>query len=64
MLMSRDLEILMPIMDEVESELEVLLPTTPTIIIKEADFFDDPAKLAQVLADSGAIDRSRPPKNK
>lgn len=64
MLMSRDLEILMPIMDEVESELEVLLPTTPTIIIKEADFFDDPAKLAQVLADCGAIDRSRPPKNK
>lgn len=63
-LMSRDLEILIPIMDKVESELEMLLPTTPTIIIKEADFFDDQARLTQVFADCEAIDRSKPPKNK
>lgn len=62
-LMSRDLKILIPIMDEVESKLELLLPTAPTIIIKEGDYFDDPEQLAQVMADCEAIDRSKPPKN-
>lgn len=63
LLMSRDLKILIPIMDKVESKLELLLPTAPTIIIKEGDYFDDPVQLAQVLADCDAIDRSKPPKN-
>lgn len=62
-LISQDLKILTPVMDEVESKLELLLPTAPTIIIKEADFFDAPEQLAQVMADCDAIDRSKPPKN-
>ncbi|BEM42828.1 hypothetical protein ACIF2R_08405 [Serratia marcescens] len=63
-LLERDLQILIPIMDEVESTLEAFLPSAPTIIIKEADYFDDPAQLAQVIADCEAIDRSKPPKGK
>lgn len=62
-LMDRDLGVLKPIMDKVELELVALLPTDPTIIIKESDFFDDKAQLARVLADCEAIDRSKPPKN-
>lgn len=62
-LMDRDLEVLKPIMDNVESELEVLLPTAPTIIIKQSDFFEDTAQLLRVLADCEAIDSSKPPKN-
>ncbi|RMW09888.1 hypothetical protein ALP03_00051 [Pseudomonas amygdali pv. tabaci] len=62
-LITRDLKTLMPIMDEVESKLELLLPTAPTIIIKEGDYFDDPEQLAQIMADCEAIDRSKPPKN-
>ncbi len=63
-LLERDLEVLKPIMDEVESQLTTLLPTDPTIIIKEADFFDDPARLMQVLADCDTINREKPPKNR
>lgn len=63
-LLERDLEVLKPIMDEVESQLTTLLPTDPTIIIKEADFFDDPARLIQVLADCDTINREKPPKNR
>lgn len=63
-LLERDLEVLKPVMDEVESKLETLLPIAPTIIIKEANFFDDPAQLAQVLADYEAIDRAKPPKSR
>ena len=54
--LSRDTEVLIPVLDKIESELLELLSETRTIIIKDGEFLENPAELKRILDSANDID--------